>query len=66
MKDTLTDLVLLYDNGFQKNSRKFRLHWIGPYKIRVIHANGSFDLEDFEGNILPTRLNGNHLKIYRK
>ena len=65
-KITLSDLVLLYDNRFQKFPGKFRLHWLGPYKVRVIHANGSFDLEDFAGNVLPTRLNGNRLKLYRK
>jgi transposase InsO family protein len=60
-----TDLVLLYDSRFQKFPGKFRLHWLGPYKVRVIHANGSFELEDFAGNVLPTRLNGNRLKVYR-
>jgi hypothetical protein len=55
-----TYLVLLYDSRFHKFPGKFRLHWLGPYKVRVIHANGSFELEDFAGNVLPTRLNGNH------
>ena len=61
-----TDLVLLYDSRFQKFPGKFRLHWLGPYKVRVIYENGSFDLEDSEGNVLPTRLNGNRLKVYRR
>ena len=69
MKDkkiTPTDFVLLYDNRFQKFPKKFRLHWLGPYKVRVMHANGSFDLEDFAGNVLPTQINGNRLKVYHK
>ena len=61
-----TNLVLLYDIRFQKFPGKFRLHWLGPYKVRVIHVNSSFELENFAGNILPTRLNGNRLKVYRK
>lgn len=44
---------MLYDR-FQKFPGKFRLHWLGPYKVRAIHANGSFDLEDFTNNVLPT------------
>ena len=39
---------------------------LGPYKVQVIHANGFFDLDDFAGNVLPTRLNGNRVKVYRK
>lgn len=56
-----TDLVLLYDSRFQKFPGKFWLHWLGPYKVKIIYENGSFDLEDFEGNVLPTRL-----KVYRR
>lgn len=60
-----TDLVLFYDSRFQKFPGKFGLHWLGPYKVHIIYSNGSLDLKDFSGNILPTRLNGNRLKVYR-
>ena len=58
------DLVLLYDSRFQKFPGKFKIRWQGPYKVVKAYDNGSFDLEDFQGNPLPTRINGNRLKIY--
>ena len=35
------DIVLLYDNQFQKFPSKFKLHWMGPYKVKIAHQNGS-------------------------
>ena len=58
------DLVLLYDSRFQKFPGKFKLHWIGPYKVKIAHDNGSLELVDFEGISLPTRINGYRLKKY--
>jgi hypothetical protein len=58
------DLVLLYDSRFQKFPGKFKIRWQGPYKVVKAYDNGSFDLEDFQGNPLPTRINGNRLKVY--
>jgi len=57
------DLVLLYDSRFQKFPGKFKIRWQGPYKVLKAYDNGSFDLEDFQGNLLPTRINGNRLKV---
>ena len=61
---TADDLVLFYDNRFQKFPRKFKLHWMGPYKVKIAHDNGSFELIDFEGTSLPTCINNYHLKKY--
>jgi hypothetical protein len=61
---TADDLVLLYDSRFQKFPGKFKLHWMGPYKVKIAHDNGSFELIDFEGTALPTRINGYRLKKY--
>lgn len=33
------DFALLYDDRIWKFPRKFRLYWLGPYKVRIIHAN---------------------------
>ena len=59
---TADNLVLLYDSRFQKFPGKFKLHWIGPYKVKIAHDNGSLELIDFEGISLPTRINGYRLK----
>jgi hypothetical protein len=37
---------------------------IGPYEVVDIKSNGLAQLKDFEGNLLPTRINGYKLKIY--
>lgn len=58
------DLVLLYDSHFQKFSSKFKLHWMGPYKVKIAYDNGSFESVDFEGISLPTLTNGYRLKNY--
>ena len=41
---TVDDLVFLYDSFFQKILGKFKLQWMGPYKVKLIHDNGSFEL----------------------
>jgi hypothetical protein len=37
---------------------------MGPYQVKIAHENGSFELIDFEGTPLPTRINGYRLKKY--
>jgi transposase InsO family protein len=58
------DLVLLYDSRFFKFPGKLQIHWMGPYEIVDINPNGSAQLKDFEGKLLPTRINGYKLKLY--
>lgn len=58
------DLVLLYDSRFFKFPGKFQINWLGPYEIVDINPNGSAQLKDFEGKLLPTRINGYRLKPY--
>ena len=57
-------LVLLYDSRFFKFPGKLQMHWIGPYEVVDVNPNGSLQLKDFEGNLLPTRINGFRLKPY--
>ena len=38
------DLVLLHDSRFQKNSRKFKMRWFGPYRILRSFSNGFVEL----------------------
>ena len=58
------DLVLLYDSRFQKFPGKFKLRWLGPYKVLHSYPNGSVELQDFAGTIHATRYNGYRLKPY--
>ena len=52
------DLVLLYDSRFFKFFGKLQTHWLGPYEVIDVNPNGSIQLKDFEGKILPTQING--------
>ena len=63
-KFNVGDLVLLYDSRFFKFPGKLQIHWLGPYEIVDINPNGSAQLKDFEGKLLPTRINGYRLKAY--
>ena len=58
------DLVIFYDSRFFKFPGKLQMHWIGPYEVVDINSNGSAQLQDFERNLLPTRINGYRLKPY--
>lgn len=58
------DLVLLYDSQFFKFPGKLQIHWLGPYEVVNINPNGSAQLKDFEGKLLPTCINGYRLKTY--
>jgi hypothetical protein len=58
------DLVLLYDSRFFKFPGKLQIHWLGPYEVMDVNPNGSFQLKDFEGKMLPTRINGYRLKPF--
>ena len=58
------DLVLLYDNRFQKFPGKFKMRWFGPYRVLKSYPNGSLELQDFGGRIHATRYNGERLKSY--
>ena len=58
------DLVLLYDTRFQKFPGKLKIRWLGPYRVIEVFSNGSILVADLEGHLLPTRINGDCLKLY--
>ena len=60
----VNDLVLLYDNKFDKFPGKFRMHWLGPYVIKEIIDDGVVQLVKLNGEPFPRKVNGNRLKPY--
>lgn len=46
------------------NEPKLQIHWLGLYEVVNINPDGSAQLKDFEGKLLPTRINGYRLKAY--
>jgi hypothetical protein len=43
------DLVLLYENNFLQHPGKFRMHWLGPYEVKIVTYGGSVQLKDLGG-----------------
>jgi len=58
------DLVLLYDNKFEKFLGKFRMHWLGPYVVKEVTDGSAVQLVKLNGEPFPRRVNGSHLKPY--
>ena len=60
----MNDLVLIYDNKFDKFPRKFQMHWLGPYVIKEITDGGAVQLVQLNGDPFPGKVNGSRLKPY--
>jgi hypothetical protein len=43
------DLVLLYDSKCFQHPGKFKMHWIGPYEVKVVTCGGYVQLKDLGG-----------------
>ena len=59
------DFVLLYDSKFMKFPGKFIQHWLGPYHVVFVTNGGAVQLRKLDGMMLPGKVNGSHLKLYR-
>lgn len=59
------DLVLVYDQDKDiLGAEKFVSMWLGPYIVKRLLGKGAYELEDYEGNVLPWPRNGLYLKKY--
>ena len=59
------DLVLLYDNNFIKHPSNLQMHWLGPYLVHSITSSSPVQLQQLDGAVLPTLVNGSRLNPYR-
>ena len=57
--------MLLYDSKFVKFPSKFCMHWLGPYQVKHVTNGGVVQIENLNGEIFPTLVNGSRLKLYR-
>ncbi|XP_024515315.1 uncharacterized protein LOC112340704 [Selaginella moellendorffii] len=57
-KFAIGDLVLLYDSKFWKWPGKLKIRWLGPYVVVNVNDNGSVQMADLSGNLLPMWING--------
>jgi hypothetical protein len=59
------DLVLLYDQAKELlGAGNFKPMWHGSYIVQRVLEKGSYELDDYEGNMLAEPRNGLYLKIY--
>jgi hypothetical protein len=59
------DLVLVYDQDKEPlGVGKFNPMWYDPYVVRWVLEKGSYELMDYEGNVLSEPRNGLYLKKY--
>lgn len=54
----VNDIVLLYDDKFDKFPRKFRMHSLGPYVIKEITNGGAIQLVKLNGESFLGKVNG--------
>lgn len=59
-------LVLKYNGQNELRPGKFKVRWLGPYKIREVGSNGSVKLVTLDNNPIRDLMNGSKLKIYRE
>jgi hypothetical protein len=59
------DLVLMYDNKLLQHPRKLRMHWLGPYEVKLVIDGGAIHLRDLSGTKRRGMINGIRLKLYK-
>jgi hypothetical protein len=60
------DLVLRWDARREETAKhgKFDHLWYGPFRVSALEGKNSFLLENLDGEILNTPVNGRYLKHY--
>jgi hypothetical protein len=59
------DIVFLYDSKVLQHPGKLRMHWLGPYEVKVVMDGGVVQLKDIAGADLRGMINGSQLKLYK-
>ena len=59
-------LVLKYNGRNEIRPGKFKVKWVGPFKIWEVGYNEAIKLWTLDGKEIPDAVNGSKLKIYRE
>lgn len=62
----VNDLILLYDNKFDKFPGKFQMHWLWLYFIKEIIDGGAVQLVKLNGDPFLGKVNRSQLKPYTR
>ena len=58
--------MLKYNGKNEIKPGKFRVKWVGPFKIKEVGYNGAIKLWTLDGKEIPDAVNGSKLKIYHE
>ena len=58
--------VLKYNGHNEIRPGKFKVKWVGLYKIQEVGDNGAIKLWTLDGKEIPDAVNGSKLKIYHE
>jgi hypothetical protein len=59
------DLVFLYHSKALQHPGKLRMHWLGPYEVKVVTDGGDIQLKDIASTDLRGMINESQLKLYK-
>ncbi|XP_057853134.1 uncharacterized protein LOC131063364 [Cryptomeria japonica] len=66
MKFTPWQLVLKFNGRNEIKPRKFKVRWLGPFKVCEVNANRAIKLWTLDGKEIPDVVNGSKLKQYHE
>ena len=61
--------MIVYDSSLDHQHttiRKFAKRWFGPYEVRKVFDNGTYQLSEFDGTVLRVPIAGKRVKIFKK
>ncbi|XP_059073471.1 uncharacterized protein LOC131874218 [Cryptomeria japonica] len=66
MRFTLGQLVLTFNEWNEIKPGKFKVRWLGPFKVHEVSANGAIKLWTLDGKEVLDAVNGLKLKLYHE
>ncbi|XP_059076298.1 uncharacterized protein LOC131875698 [Cryptomeria japonica] len=63
---TPRQLVLKYNGRNEIKPGKFKVRWLGPFRIREVNTNGAIKLWMLDGKEIPDAINKSKLKVYHE
>lgn len=66
MRFTLGQLVMKFNGRNEIKPSKFKVRWLGPFKVCEVNANGAIKLWMLDGKEVLDAVNGSKLKLYHK
>lgn len=66
MKFTLGQLVLKFNGRNKIKLGKFKVRWLGPFKVCEVNANGAIKLWTLDEKEMSDAVNGSKLKQYHE